>query len=107
MSIGSTPPVSNRKVPGYVQRLTYLESLEAPSDQRGRHLARTEVEIFPPLGVDHPNAARGGNNWFRLEAGHICRLRGRDHPLVGDVAYPDSIHSTILTESPGRSAGKI
>src|SRR4051812_36594531 len=39
MSIGSTPPVSNRKVPGYVQRLTYLESLEAPSDQRGRHLA--------------------------------------------------------------------
>ena len=39
MAIGSTPPVSNRKVPGYVERLTYLESLEAPSDQRGRHLA--------------------------------------------------------------------
>jgi len=39
MSIGSTPPVSNSKVPGYVQRLTYLESLEVPSDQRGRRVA--------------------------------------------------------------------
>ena len=39
MSIDSTPPVSNSKVPGYVQRLTYLESLEVPSDQRGRRVA--------------------------------------------------------------------
>jgi NitT/TauT family transport system permease protein len=39
MSIGDITPVTNKKVPGYVQRLTYLESLEAPSDQRGRHLA--------------------------------------------------------------------
>ncbi|HEX5302853.1 MAG TPA: ABC transporter permease [Streptosporangiaceae bacterium] len=39
MSIGNTPPVSNKNVPAYVERLTYLESLEAPSDQRGRRLA--------------------------------------------------------------------
>jgi NitT/TauT family transport system permease protein len=39
MSIGNRPPVANKKVPGYEQRLTYLESLEAPSDPRGRHLA--------------------------------------------------------------------
>ena len=39
MSIGDIPPVVNKNVPGYVQRLTYLESLEAPSDQRGRNLA--------------------------------------------------------------------
>jgi hypothetical protein len=39
MSIGSTPPVSNKNVPGYLERLTYLESLEVPSDQRGRRLA--------------------------------------------------------------------
>jgi sulfonate transport system permease protein len=39
MSIGSTPPAANNDVPGYVERLTYLESLEAPSDQRGRRVA--------------------------------------------------------------------
>jgi NitT/TauT family transport system permease protein len=39
MSIGDIPPAANTKVPGYEQRLTYLESLEAPSDQRGRKLA--------------------------------------------------------------------
>ena len=39
MSIGDMSPVANKKVPGYAQRLTYLESLEAPSDQRGRNLA--------------------------------------------------------------------
>jgi len=39
MSIGDIPPVVNKNVPGYVQRLTYLESLEVPSDQRGRRLA--------------------------------------------------------------------
>jgi NitT/TauT family transport system permease protein len=38
MTIGDLRP-PNKKVPGYVQRLTYLESLEAPSDQRGRSLA--------------------------------------------------------------------
>ncbi len=39
MSSGDIPPAANTKVPGYEQRLTYLESLEAPSDQRGRKLA--------------------------------------------------------------------
>jgi NitT/TauT family transport system permease protein len=39
MPNGDIPPVVNKNVPGYEQRLTYLESLEAPSDQRGRHLA--------------------------------------------------------------------
>jgi sulfonate transport system permease protein len=40
MSLGDLPRAANRKVPGYVERLTYLESLEAPSaDQRGRRLA--------------------------------------------------------------------
>jgi len=40
MSLGNLPRAANRKVPGYVERLTYLESLEAPSaDQRGRRLA--------------------------------------------------------------------
>jgi len=38
MSIGDVSPVANKKVPGYAQRLTYLESLEAPSDQRERRL---------------------------------------------------------------------
>ncbi|HEU5389944.1 MAG TPA: ABC transporter permease [Streptosporangiaceae bacterium] len=33
------PPVVDKNVPAYVERLTYLESLEAPSDQRGRRLA--------------------------------------------------------------------
>src|ERR1700746_2956692 len=33
------PPPVDRKTPGYVQRLTYLESLDAPSDQRSRRLA--------------------------------------------------------------------
>jgi sulfonate transport system permease protein len=39
MPIGDIPPVVNKNVPGYVQRLTYLESLEVPYDQRGRRLA--------------------------------------------------------------------
>jgi NitT/TauT family transport system permease protein len=40
VSVGNIPPVGNKNVPGYVERLTYLESLEAPSaDQRGRRLA--------------------------------------------------------------------
>ncbi|MGD0242794.1 MAG: ABC transporter permease subunit [Streptosporangiaceae bacterium] len=40
MSLGDLPRAANKDVPGYVERLTYLESLEAPSaDQRGRRLA--------------------------------------------------------------------
>jgi sulfonate transport system permease protein len=50
MSIGDIPPVVNTKVPGYVQRLTYLESLEAPADQRGRKLAtRAWGGLWPVL----------------------------------------------------------
>src|SRR3989442_15320043 len=33
------PPPVDRNVPGYVEKLTWLESLEAPSDQRSRRLA--------------------------------------------------------------------
>jgi NitT/TauT family transport system permease protein len=33
------PPRADENVPGYVEKLTYLESLEAPSDQRSRRLA--------------------------------------------------------------------
>jgi NitT/TauT family transport system permease protein len=41
-------PVANKKVPGYAQRLTYLESLEAPSDQRERRLgARAWGGVWP------------------------------------------------------------
>jgi NitT/TauT family transport system permease protein len=40
VSLGDLPRAANKDVPGYVERLTYLESLEAPSaDQRGRRLA--------------------------------------------------------------------
>jgi len=50
MSIGDVPPAVNKKVPGYVQRLTYLESLEAPSDQRGRRLGtRAWGGVWPVL----------------------------------------------------------
>jgi sulfonate transport system permease protein len=48
MSIGSTPPASKKNVPGYAERLTYLESLEVPSDQRGRRLAtRAWAGVWP------------------------------------------------------------
>jgi len=48
MSIGDVSPVANKKVPGYAQRLTYLESLEAPSDQRERRLgARAWGGVWP------------------------------------------------------------
>jgi len=48
MSIGDMSPVANKKVPGYAQRLTYLESLEAPSDQRERRLgARAWSGVWP------------------------------------------------------------
>ena len=35
----NSPPRVDNSVPGYVEKLTYLESLEAPSDQRSRRLA--------------------------------------------------------------------
>jgi NitT/TauT family transport system permease protein len=45
-------PVSNRKVPGYVERLTYLESLEAPSaDQRRRRLATRIWAVAWPVAL--------------------------------------------------------
>src|SRR5919108_1634673 len=40
MATDNLPPYVDKNVPGYVQRLTYLESLEVPADQRrGRRLA--------------------------------------------------------------------
>jgi NitT/TauT family transport system permease protein len=44
------PPV-DRKTPGYVQRLTYLESLEAPPDQRSRRLAARVWGGLWPVGL--------------------------------------------------------
>ena len=35
----NTPPPLDKNVPGYVEKLTWLESLEASSDQRSRRLA--------------------------------------------------------------------
>src|SRR5438067_3355214 len=44
----STPPPLDKNVPGYVEKLTWLESLEAPSDQRSRRLAvRTWGGLWP------------------------------------------------------------
>jgi sulfonate transport system permease protein len=51
MTIGSTPPPIDKNVPGYVQRLTYLESLEVPSDQRGRRLATRAWGGLWPIGL--------------------------------------------------------
>jgi len=48
--IGLPPPV-DRKTPGYVQRLTYLESLEVPSDQRSRRLATRVWSGLWPVGL--------------------------------------------------------
>src|SRR5450755_4097321 len=45
-----TLPV-DKNVPGYVERLTYLESLEAPSDQRGRKLATRAWNGVWPVGL--------------------------------------------------------
>jgi NitT/TauT family transport system permease protein len=83
-------PAANKKIPGYVQRLTYLESLEAPSDRRGRspatrlwggawpvglailivlalwqliHLSGWKKAIFPGPG------ATLSNLWHQLETG--------------------------------------
>src|SRR6266566_1853907 len=36
---GTVPAYVDKNVPGYVEKLTWLESLEAPSDQRSRRLA--------------------------------------------------------------------
>jgi NitT/TauT family transport system permease protein len=41
----------DKNVPGYVERLTYLESLEAPSDQRGRKLATRAWNGVWPVGL--------------------------------------------------------
>jgi NitT/TauT family transport system permease protein len=45
-----TLPV-DKNVPGYVERLTYLESLEAPSDQRRRKLATRAWNGLWPIGL--------------------------------------------------------
>jgi NitT/TauT family transport system permease protein len=45
------PPPADRNVPAYVERLTYLESLEAPSDQRGRQLATRIWNNLWPVGL--------------------------------------------------------
>jgi len=45
------PPLNTNKVPGYVERLTYLESLEAPSEQRGRKLATRALNNLWPIGL--------------------------------------------------------
>src|SRR6266704_1406063 len=43
-----TPPYAGAKVPGYVERLTWLESLETSADQRRRRLAtRTWGGVWP------------------------------------------------------------
>ena len=49
-NIPMLPPV-DRKTPGYIQRLTYLESLEAPSDQRSRRLAARAWSGLWPIGL--------------------------------------------------------
>jgi NitT/TauT family transport system permease protein len=42
------PPHVDKNVPGYVEKLTYLESLEAPSDRRNRRLAtRVWAGLWP------------------------------------------------------------
>ena len=46
----NTPPV-DKSVPGYVEKLTYLESLEAPSDQRSRRLATRVWGGLWPVGL--------------------------------------------------------
>ena len=51
MSGDITPPAGHRDVPGYAERLTYLESLEAPSDQRGRRLASRAWGGLWPVGL--------------------------------------------------------
>jgi NitT/TauT family transport system permease protein len=45
------PPNTDESVPGYVERLTYLESLEAPSDPRGRRLVTRVWGGVWPIGL--------------------------------------------------------
>jgi NitT/TauT family transport system permease protein len=45
------PPPKDKNVPGYAERLTYLESLEAPSDQRGRRLGSRVWGGLWPVGL--------------------------------------------------------
>ena len=47
----NVPPDTDRSVPGYVERLTYLESLEAPSDLRGRRLITRVWGSVWPIGL--------------------------------------------------------
>ena len=47
----STPPPLDKNVPGYVEKLTWLESLEAPSDQRSRRLAARAWSGLWPIGL--------------------------------------------------------
>jgi NitT/TauT family transport system permease protein len=51
MSIGNTPPPVDKNVPGYIERLTWLESQEAPSDQRRRTLATRAWNGVWPIGL--------------------------------------------------------
>ena len=50
MSVNIPPPV-DKSVPGYVEKLTYLESLEAPSEQRSRRLAARVWGGLWPIGL--------------------------------------------------------
>ena len=47
----NTPPPVDKSVPGYVEKLTYLESLEAPSEQRRRRLAARVWGGLWPIGL--------------------------------------------------------
>ena len=50
----NVPPYVDKNVPAYVQKLTYLESLEAPPDQRGpgyRRLAARAWSALWPIGL--------------------------------------------------------
>ena len=47
----NTPLPVDKNVPGYVEKLTWLESLEAPSDQRSRRLAARAWSGLWPIGL--------------------------------------------------------
>ncbi|MGH3180193.1 MAG: ABC transporter permease, partial [Streptosporangiaceae bacterium] len=47
----NTPLPVDKNVPGYVEKLTWLESLEAPSDQRSRRLAARAWGGLWPMGL--------------------------------------------------------
>jgi len=48
---GNTPPPVDKSVPGYVEKLTYLESLEAPSERRSRSRATRVWGGLWPIGL--------------------------------------------------------